>query len=67
MGSGIVLMFFLGSIRCDKNEVKEIQMFSSHLEVTLNQLYSYFPTLTPEGDMDNQLKNQLFYGMHKTL
>ena len=49
----------------EQNE--KIQMFSSHLEGTLNQLCSCFPMLIPEGDMDNQLENQLLYGMHKTL
>ena len=49
----------------DQNEKK--QMFSSCLKGTLNQFCSHFPTLIPEGDMVNQLKNQLFFGMHKTL
>ena len=41
-----------------------IQMFSSHLEETY---CSCFLILIPKGDMDNQLKNWLFYGMHRTL
>ena len=46
---------------------EKIQMFSSHLEGTINQLCIHFQTLVPEGDMDNELKNQQFYGMNKTL
>ena len=56
-----------GFYQMSQEQNEKIQPFSSHLEGTLNEICSCFPSLIPERDMDNQLMNQLFYGMYKTL
>ena len=46
---------------------KKVQTFTARLEGALYQLRVKFPNAVPESEVDQKLKNHLFYGIHQSL
>ena len=60
-------ILFQGFYQLMQEKTEKVQTFAAKLERSLYQLHVRFPHMVTESDQGCQLKERLFYGMHKLL